>query len=431
MSMKMNKLIFFIVLSLVQYNFSNILTLSEAEEKTLTVSYDIRSMYFERKSKEWLKFGASTQYLPKVNYSGNFTRSKLNVTTPFGTQPMYLTSFNNTLSINQPISNGGAEIIALRIAKHSEKAAILQQDFNKQEILFATRKAYYDAVSALEFHKTALFDLSWSKNNLIKAQTRYDAGHIPETELLQWKAEVSQKESNLVEAKALADFTKMNLLQSIGDPDIHKRISLEEFTTFEKKYNEGLKILNDSAASNPLIQSLEELKKVSHEYKNIEITGYIPKVNGFFSLSKDIPRRNKEFKQDDVTWNIGLQLNLPIFDGMQSFSNIKKAKAEYQKQVIETQKQKSAIQLNLDRIKLFYKASYENVKAASEQVKLMEKQLSLMEERYDGGLVNQSQLLEVALRTNQSKLGYIQKLFTFLLYEAEYLKNAGTLEVTK
>ena len=91
----------------------------------------------------------------------------------------------------------------------------------------------------------------------------------------------------------------------------------------------------------------------------------------------------------------------------------------------------SQFKVNLERIKLFYKASYEAVTAAKKQQELMEKQLDIMQKRYDGGLVNQSQLLEVSLGEKMARIGYIHKLFECLLYEAEYLKNVGKLEVTQ
>ena len=61
----------------------------------------------------------------------------------------------------------------------------------------------------------------------------------------------------------------------------------------------------------------------------------------------------------------------------------------------------------------------------------MDRQLDIMQKRYDGGLVNQSQLLEVSLGAKLTRIGYIQKLIECLLYEAEYYKNVGKLEVTQ
>ena len=61
----------------------------------------------------------------------------------------------------------------------------------------------------------------------------------------------------------------------------------------------------------------------------------------------------------------------------------------------------------------------------------MERNVKAMQQRYDGGLVNQTQLMEVALGEEQARLGYLDKLFSCLLLEAEYYKTTGQLAVAK
>ena len=96
---------------------------------------------------------------------------------------------------------------------------------------------------------------------------------------------------------------------------------------------------------------------------------------------------------------------------------------------MEQKQVRNALEVNLERIALFYKAAYEAVKAAHKQQELMDEQLAIMQKRYDGGLANQLQLLEVALGVERTRIGYTQKLLECLLLEAEYLKALGELEV--
>ena len=87
--------------------------------------------------------------------------------------------------------------------------------------------------------------------------------------------------------------------------------------------------------------------------------------------------------------------------------------------------------MNIERISKMYLVSYDGVAGAHRQVELMEKQLQIMQERYDGGQVNQLELLSIALAVRNTKIGYTQKLFECLLYEAEFLRYAGKLEVSR
>ena len=98
---------------------------------------------------------------------------------------------------------------------------------------------------------------------------------------------------------------------------------------------------------------------------------------------------------------------------------------------VELQQVQNQFTVNERRIRLFHQAAYESVGAAQKQQELMEKNLDIMQKRYEGGMINQSQLLEVSLGARMARIGYIQKLFECLLLEAEYMKTIGTLEVTE
>jgi outer membrane protein TolC len=100
------------------------------------------------------------------------------------------------------------------------------------------------------------------------------------------------------------------------------------------------------------------------------------------------------------------------------------------KMIVDEQKVRNQLAVNLSRIGLFYAAAYENVSAARKLLALVEKQLAMMQDRYEAGLVNQSQLLEIELLGRQARIGYIMKLFECLLLDAEYQKTIGKLEVS-
>jgi len=464
---------------------AKILTLSEAENNAVTMGFETRAKYFEEQAKVWEKKNVVSGYLPRIDYTANFLRLgnktieetnkvfegfgetfgnieilKLNMETLQSKHPEEeyipflesqqaesdyanpMTQFKNSLkhefSINQPVTNGGVEVIAIQIAKHTKRAIDFQIKALRQKSIYNTRKAYFDAIAAFERTKVARQDLSWSKQNLRKANIKYETGSIPVTDVLQWEAEVSKKESAVFEAEATETFLAYTLNQAIGrTPDKLNGYTLQPFESFEKWYTIGLKKTDGSIDNNFDLQALKEFTVVSGKNKNIAVSSFMPKINAFMSLTlEQVFNDNDKFFNIDIdhkppSFAMGAVMTVPLFSGFRNSTNLKKSSYEYKKSVVEEQKIESQLKVNLKRIKLFYKASYEAVKAAKKQQELMEKQLDIMQKRYDGGLVNQSQLLEVALGESQTRIGYIQKLFECLLYEAEYLKNVGKLEVAQ
>ncbi len=479
MGIRTGILAFVVILSTNYFNASGkILTLQEAESTAIKTGYESRAKYFEEQAKEWEKRNVIAGYLPTVNYNLNFLRlgdktiNKSNeVFNGFGltfadievlkdqhpgvlfpsdmvspetddeyANPMiqYKNSIKHEFSVNQPITNGGAEIIAITIAKHTTRAIGYQVKSLQQESIYATRKAYFDVIAARERTKVAKQDLSWSKQNLHKANVKYETGSIPVTDVLQWEAEVSRKESDVLEAEATEQFMLYTLYQTIGiAPEKVPEAGLQPFESFEKWYEQGMKATEASIAGNYDLLALKEFTIVSEKSKDIALTSFLPKVNGFISATLEqvfndaggISDINMEKKPPSFA--VGAVISVPLFSGFRNSTSYRKSSYEYKKAVVNQQKVETQMKVNLRRVKLFYRASYEGVKAAKKQQELMKKQLEIMQKRYNGGLVNQSQLLEVALGASQTRIGYIQKLFECLLYEAEYLKNVGKLEVTQ
>jgi outer membrane protein TolC len=50
------------------------LTLSDAENKAVSGSYEMRAAYFNEQAREWEKRNALSSYLPSVSYSAGYNR---------------------------------------------------------------------------------------------------------------------------------------------------------------------------------------------------------------------------------------------------------------------------------------------------------------------------------------------------------------------
>ncbi len=469
-----------------------VLTLSDAEQKAATTGFEMRIEHFEERSKEWEKRNAIASYLPSLDYSFDYTqmdeemvdrsnesfkqfesfadignlifdmipgldsatRQKIYTdyadmmlaaaggqaasgqSSGFESAMLYPTTFKHAITVTQPITNGGVEIIAIGIARDTKRAIELQIEAMRQEVIYNTRKAYFNALAAVEQTAMAYQDLSWTKQNLINAQTRQESGAIPMTDLLQWEAEVAQKESNVLLAEAAQRFALLSLFQAMGI-QAHKAdtaVRLEPLETFEQQYRSGVSLKEGSVDDNPQLQSIRLLTKVAGGSKRVAVSQFMPKLNTFWSYSwpyyldedKQLQRRDEQ-----QGWAAGVTVSVPLFSGMRNSTNYKKSTYAYMKAQVEQQQVENQFEVNLKRIRLFHAAAHGSVEAAGKQRELMDKNLEIMQKRYDGGLVNQSQLLEVSLGARMAKIGYIQRLFECLLYEAEYNRAIGKLEVTE
>lgn len=460
--------------------FGNELSLQNAEQQAIENSFSVQQKRYLELAKEWEKKATISGYLPQISYSLTYLKmlkenvkeaneaysgimdplfnifyglhdsnSVNNVLMGMGqaaSEPSPNTLFQHNLtheiSLNQPISNGGVEIMAIKIAKYTKKAIELEFESTKQNAIYNTRKSYFDAVSAKARTEVAIEDLEWVKANLAVAKKMHEAGKLPITDVLQWQSDLSQRESSLLEAQATEKFMSLNLLHNLAIEDKSpETLIIEKPDVFFNKFTNSPKQLSGAVETSPDLQALKEYTKVSEQSKNIAISSFLPKLNAFanFSVNNKIDKaeysgtiiNEGDWYTSKPSITAGAVLTVPLFSGLKNSRSLKKAKYEYEQSIINEKDVESQLSVNLERIKLFYEAAYAGVQSSQKQMELMKKNIDIMQSRYEGGLINQSQLREVALGYKQTRIGYIHKLFECLLLEAEFNKNVGRLEAGK
>jgi outer membrane protein TolC len=453
---------------------ADVLSLSDAEVAAATVSFEMRAKYFEKQSKEAEEWNAIAGYLPKADYEwtyrrmdsrtvdstnaafdriGDLFRATRDIVgtlspfdsaaissrypsvfdtgvTPFRPVQLYTNTFSHDLMVTQPISNGGMEIWAIAIARNVMKATLLQQEAARQDAIYAARKAYFDALAARERTIVAGQALSWSRQNLAKAQSRTESGALPITDVLRWEADQTAKQAELLQAQAVERYLLLNLYQTMGTvvDRADTAVELQPVPVFEQWYARGPAATSGSIDSNLTVQMVQTYTHVTELAKRIEVGKFLPRLNGFFKyMWNDTNAYTFAGRQG---WATGVVATVPLTSGFRSLTSYRKAKYDNMKMVVDEQKVRNQLAVNLNRIGLFYAAAYENVSAARKLLALVERQLTMMQDRYEAGLVNQSQLLEIELLGRQARIGYIMKLFECLLLDAEYQKTIGKLEVS-
>lgn len=445
--MRKIKEIGFAILGLILSVFAAELTLGQAERQAVENAYEVQSQKMEEQSTEWDKRNKYASYMPSVNYSLNYMKmdgntveranSSFDMFIPeslrgFIENPnkMYENSFSHEISVTQPITNGGMEVFAIGIARNTKKSVELQTQSTRQDAIYSVRKAYFDAIGAREFSGVARRSLEWVRKNMESVRARHEAGTVPPTDLLQWEAEVIQKESDLKQAEAAEKLAVLTLYQYMGiaanEADV--AVQLESFDRFEQWFQNGAAGMDGSIESSLELQALRSYTKIAKGFKNVAASGFLPRVNAFYTYSWTAWDKLEPY-DERKGWTAGVVLNVPLFSGLRNTSSFKKADYDYKKAAVDEKKTENLLAMNLERVRLFYTSSYEGAKAAKKKNELMTKQLSIMQKRYDGGLVNQSQLLEISLAADLARISYIQKLFECLLLESEYKKTVGKLEV--
>lgn len=419
---------------------AEVLTLQDALIKSLERGYQSRIDAADSTARQWQKRNVIAGYLPQVSYAARFMRYEQSMVdmTNFmyggypGTEDIMLrnNSLTHEFSVSQPISNGGTEIVAIRMAKHAKAAQDAGYAANRGNLIVQVQQAYFELVKAFEYRRIGEQDLEWAQRNHESARIKKESGIIPLTDFLRWEREVSEKKAALVQTDAsiASQRAQLNMLMGIA-PGADTMYNAENFESFEASFD-TLTPAKGSIDGNAQLQSLKAYSALAHENVRMAIGSALPKLNAFAAW-------NNEVKWDEPvqtfgtggSWTAGLTLSVPIFNGFRNSTAYKESQWDALKSDLTFQQAKSGLEANLIRIERFREASRINAVSAKQLWDLNQRNLAIMEDRYAVGQTGLLDFIDMQRAVAASRLGYVQKVLETLTLETEYRNATGKLEV--
>ena len=165
--------------------------------------------------------------------------------------------------------------------------------------------------------------------------------------------------------------------------------------------------------------------------KNIQAK-YFPSLSGFGQYNYNAQRNEFNFLDSTKPWfkavSLGIQLNVPIFDGFQRRNQIKQAQVEIDKVDLDLQMLTRNTHMELLNANTQMQTSLSSIKAQERNVTLAQEVYRNTNELYKEGLAPLTDLLdtEVSLREAQTNLN--SERLKYQLAQITYLQAKGALK---
>ena len=265
---------------------------------------------------------------------------------------------------------------------------------------------------------------------LIAAKERLKSGIIPQGDVLEIEANVANMEQNVVVAENNYILSKIALAQLLLISNVeHFEIAQETNITSESSIlNTTVKTIYEAALSNRNDIKLAKTNlQIAKKDLSISKSGLLPSFSGFYSYNSrvlfDAPTSFSHQLDVNAGQNFGLQLSIPIFNGINTNTNIKRSKIG----ILKSEYALQQIQLDLENT---INQAYANTKGALKAYQAAEKtdqarQLAYeyAKERFDAGAMNTFNFLQAQQKYEvaqseliKAKYDYIFKLKVLEFY---------------
>jgi outer membrane protein len=383
---------------------------------------------------------AKGNFLPNLNASSSQNYN-------FGA---YVDAFNNYVSLSTRSNNFRASSSVtvynslknknnLLLAKKNLEAAGFDLEENKNNIMLYVVNSYLNILLNKENITIANEQIAISESQVEQANGLVDAGSQPVSYLLDAEATLASNEEQLTTALNALDISRLNLAQLLLLPyegfdvvDVPLEVNSASLL-----YNNTEEIFQKSLGFLPEIRSAEIAVENSDISIKIAQADYYPTVSlgGGIGTSyqhtigeKDIVTRidpvtndiilvpngfGKQLK-DNLGYNFGVTLNIPIFNRFQIKSSVNRARINQKKAILNLEDKKIKLREIIENAYVDARASLNQFISAEKSLKAQEESFKNAQESYNSGVMTSFDFDQVRNRLVSAQSSMVNAKYNFV-----------------
>jgi len=288
----------------------------------------LKQAYFKQYSVGETKAQSIANMLPTISATAKSSRDRINSKKDNYQRAGTQNYWNHAFSVNltQPVFHWDHWI---QLNQSSNRIAKAEADYQaeKQNLLVKTVEAYFNILAAQDNLKFSNSELEAINKQLEQAKQRFDVGLIAITDVYEAQAGYDQALSDKIDAENTVDDSKEALIEIIGEIELtvltlSKKINLLPPTPND--ISEWTKVAN---TNNLQIISALNQAEISRKDISLQQSGHIPTLD--IIANYGVSDVGSTFGSRGDTQSVGLQFNLPLFQGGMISSRAKQAKYDH------------------------------------------------------------------------------------------------------
>ena len=312
------------------------------------------------------------------------------------------TYYNGSYSLSGQwtVWNGNRNINTIKLDKLAEQSAELQAQETANSIQERIAQIYTQILYLAENVKVNEEMLVTSKKNEERGQEMLNVGKMSKADLAQLSAQRANDEYNIVEAKSQLMNYKLQLKQlleltdeeefDVVIPEISDAMIMGDIPSLQSVYEQSL-------LNRPEIERSQLAIKSSDVNVLIAKAGWLPSVSltgGVTTSTNSLSSTDwgKQMKSN-VNTQLGVGVNVPIYDGRSTKTQVNKAKIQQLQAKLDLQDLQKTLYTDIQQFWLNAWTNQEKYQAAKSSVESAHQSYDLLSEQFRLGLKNIVELM--------------------------------------
>lgn len=381
--------------------------------------------------------------LPQVNVSGSYTDNlKLPVSLVpaefFGGEPgtfaplTFGTKYSTTLrgEVTQMIFDPSFWI-GLKAAKYSN---LYYQQVTRQtseQETYDIANAYYQVIVSQEQLQLLQSNLASTQKTLATTELQFKNGVAKQVDVNRLKVNANTLQSQIQQAELSLVQTLNKLKFEMGMP-LERKVILSD-TTLDFREEEA--VLDEPASSyveNRIdYQTLQTSRELQELDARNQRSGYYPTLSAFANYQFQAQRDDFTFFKSGEQWfkssAIGLQLNIPIFDGLQRNARVQKSKLNVKRVEENINLTKQNINLEVSNALTQYRNTIQRIEAEGQNVQLAEEVYQVTQLEFREGVGTSTDVVSAETDLRQVQNTYITTLLDLYIARLNLERAKGNI----
>ena len=410
-----------------QENIMN-LDLEKAIQIALEKNTEIKVAKLEiDKSEEKLREARSGLF-PNIDASGQYQRyiEKPVIFMPPGSP------FGEVLEIgsnNSYLGTIGASIPIFSLGLyHGIGVASKSVELNSENLRFTevatinnVKRLFYSVLLAREFKDVINQSLQNALDQFENVKRLNEQGVASDYDLLRAEVQVENLRPQVIQAENNYEISKENLKVLIGLKSEQEINILGEFD-YDGQYDISLQqFLDDVMKNNPQLAVLNKQKEIANRTISLEKSAYFPTLSAFGNYQYQT--QSDDFNISDYKWVttfiVGLQLQIPIFNGFKTPARVEQAKITLNQVEEQRQGLTEALKTQLQNAVYAIEQTIIRIKGQDKNIEQAQQGYEIAKTRFENDLGTQLEVNDAELALRQARLNRLQAIYDLRIAEAE------------
>lgn len=316
-----------------------------------------------------------------------------------------------------------AYLVGLNQAKAAEALTKVQTENVTQDVIYNVSVSYFQTMLLGEQSVLIAANLETVKQSLAVVQSQYDNQMTRKIDLDQLKVTQSNTQNDYYNSQINFGYSLDQLKIILGYPLADTLILNEDFSTI------NYKVTSNNVIANPTLSLLDQQAVIKRlDIKSVN-ANYAPSLTAFAQYGYQSQFNN--WTSSEMQWNsnsmVGLQLSVPIFDGLQKSHQVKQRKLQLESVLLDRQLAEKALNAQYDNAVRKYLQNEQSVENQKANLALAQNVYDAIQNNYKNSLASLSDLInaDTGLKTAQSS--YLTSLLQKRISALDILKANGNM----